>query len=259
MKIEFENDYQKKIMQQTFSEPTHLSSAKDVQQWRSAWMQELGKWHSPYKLLLDVTQLQISGDDTQSALGTMLKFFEGFFLKKVIAYSTTTPEGRGYDLLPFELEESEDKALEKAGMLKSMRRVAGDFRSSVQIQNHFRQHVMELTFAEDAVIDTPEKVEIIKSKITNNLMQWHSKWSLLVDCHNLEVDPELHPHFERMFKFFGGFFMKKAIGYSPKGGKEKYPFKAYRARHRAAAELEGEGNFSGDEADCLSRKAPASK
>ena len=48
--------------------------------------------------------------------------------------------------------------------------------------------------------------------------------------------------------------MKKAIGYSPKGIKESYPFEVFRARHRAAAALEAEGAFSGDAADCKSRK-----
>ena len=35
---------------------------------------------------------------------------------------------------------------------------------------------------------------------------------------------------------------------------ETYPFKVFRSRHRAAAELESEGLFSGEDADCQSRK-----
>jgi hypothetical protein len=86
-------------------------------------------------------------------------------------------------------------------------------------------------------------------------MQWHSKWSLLIDCANLEIAPDAVPAFEKFLTVMGGFFMKAAIGYAPKGASESYPFKVYRARHRAAAELTGEGNFSGDKADCKSRKS----
>lgn len=260
MNLSFENDFQKKVMFQTFSEQTSLASKQDVMKWRAAWMQELGKWHSPYKLLLDVSNLTLeegADGETEEALKTMVTFFKGFFLKSVIAFHKEGAPQKGFELLPFSVFDNEAAALEKAGLNRSLQRVPGDFRSAIQIQNHFRQHVMELTFAEDVKIETSEQMATLKSKITNNLMQWHSKWSLLVDCHNVEINPDLQPDFDKMFRFFQGFFMKKALGYSPKTPKTPYPFKVYRARHRAAAELEGEGNFSGDEANCASRKSPA--
>src|SRR5690606_2603525 len=107
-----------------------------------------------------------------------------------------------------------------------------DFRSAIQIQNHFRQHVMEVGLAGPVVISETEQVQILRSKIMNNLTQWHSKWSLLFDCTNLEIDPATHPQWELMFRAFRGFFMKDVVGYSPKGPKETYPFPVYRARHR---------------------------
>lgn len=35
---------------------------------------------------------------------------------------------------------------------------------------------------------------------------------------------------------------------------KKYPFEVFLARHKAAAQLESEGLFSGEDADCQSRK-----
>jgi hypothetical protein len=115
--------------------------------------------------------------------------------------------------------------------------------------------VVELSFSADAVIDTKEKLQTLRSKLTNNLMQWHSAWSLLIDCTHLEIAAELHADWELMLKFFRGFFLKEVLGYSPKSKELTYPFQVYRARHNAAGRLEGEGLFSGEDADCKSRKS----
>ena len=51
---------------------------------------------------------------------------------------------------------------------------------------------MEITFANKAVMDDLKKFTMLKSKITNNLMQWHSAWSLLIDVTELEMSESLH-------------------------------------------------------------------
>ena len=150
---------------------------------------------------------------------------------------------------------SEEEAAIEAGIRQPKTREPTDFRSSIQLQNHFQQHTVEMSFSIPVVIDQKAQVQTLKSKLMNNLMQWHSKWSLLVDCANLEVAPVVHEDFEKMLATLRGFFLKQAVGYAPRIAKENYPFEVYRVRHRAAAVLEGEGNFSGDKADCKSRKA----
>ncbi len=254
MNIEFDNDFQQKIMTQAFTEPTTIACKADAMKWRSAWMNALTKWHSPYKMVLDASNLTLESDEVKTELEIILKFFNGFFLKKAVAFGLD--ESKGHSLLPFDVVKTKEEAFEKAGLRAPKDRDPNDFRSSIQLQNHFRQHVMELSFLAPVTINTKEQVTALKSKMTNNLMQWHSKWSLLVDCANLEVDPSVHSDLEMAFKFFKGFFMKEVIGYSPKGATASYPFSTYRSRHRAAALLEGEGNFSGDEADWQSRKSP---
>ena len=254
MQIKFEHDYQQKIMLQSFQDDVRLETSKDVQVWRSAWMQELKSWHSPYKALKDCTNLTVADSlEVRNALNLMLKFFEGLFLKSAVGFSTKADQLGA--LLPFAVVGTFEEAQGKAGVrgLRSPTAPA-DFRSTIQLQNHFAQHVVELSFSEDVFIDSKEKMAALKSKITNNLMQWHSKWSLLVDCTNVRFSSEVFSDWESQSKYFVGFFMKACVGYSPKGLKEEYPFLVYRARHKAVAILEGEGNFMGNDAHCRSAK-----
>lgn len=251
-KVTFEHNYQLKFMTQAFAEPVRLAVPADVQQWRSQWMSALSSWHSPYKALIDCTHLEVDDNpEVIKSLDIMVKFFTGFFLRKIVGFS---PDAARLKHLPFEVFSNIDDASVALGIRTPKAATPGDFRSSIQFQNHFQQHVIEINFAEPVILNSREQVATLKSKIMNTLMQWHSKWSLMIDCTNLEVDPALHPDLERMFKVLGGLFMKAVIGYSPKGAKETYPFPVYRARHKAAAQLEHEGSFSGDAADCKSRK-----
>jgi hypothetical protein len=256
VKVLFENDFQQKLMVQNFEAPTTIGSSADVLSWRSQWTAGLKPWHSPYKLLVDCTNLQITANDAKSteAFAVMMRFFEGLFLRKAAGFGLD-PD-KGHERLPFPVFKTEDEALAELGVRSGgVRKAPGDFRSTIQIQNHFQQHVVEVSFAEPVTVTTREQIETLKSKLTNNLMQWHSKWSLLFDCTNLQMDPGIHPDFGKAERLLRGFFMKTVIGYAPSGPKETYPFPTWRARHAAVAQLEAEGKFSGDDASCRS-KAP---
>ncbi len=245
MQITFEHDFQHKYMVQRFSEPTHVASKTDVLAWRSLWTKELSKWHAPYKVLVDATNLTVDNNpEVLTALELMVKFFQGFFLRKICGFGLKSGS------LPFEVLETEDAAWKALGLRQPKSSEPLDLRSAIQLQNHFQQHVIELTFAHPVTIATKDDVMVLRSKLQNNLMQWHSKWSLLVDCANLSVSPDAFKEFERLLLVLKGFFMKEALGY---GAKDGYPFPTYRSRHRAAGILEGEGNFSGDTADCKSK------
>lgn len=254
MKLRFEHDFQQKIMQQAFEEPFLLDSAQAVQKWRSAWMQELKSWHSPYKLIVDCTNLSvIHSPEIKDALSRMLRFFEGLFLKSVVGFGFDA--NKGHEHLGFRVVANFEDAQREAGVrgLRSANAPA-DFRESIQFQNHFAQHVIEMSFSDDVVIDSQEKLQAIKSKLTNNLMQWHSKWSLLVDCSRARFSPNLQQDWSKLESFFKAFFMKAVIGYSPSDEtRENYPFKTFRARHAAVAQLENEGHFMGNEAQCRTK------
>lgn len=260
MKINFENNFQRKVMVITFPEPVVITTDKDVMELRSQWMGALKSWHSPYKALIDLANLSVvpaggQEEKLREALARMMKFLEGLFLRKAVAFGFD--ESRGHACLPFEFVAGEEDAREKVGLREAIARGApGDFRSSIQFQNHFRQHTVEMSFSVPVVMESREQVDILKSKIMNNLMQWHSKWNLLVDCANLEVTETARPLLAALEKPLRGFFMKDWVGYSPKGTIEQYPFKTFRARHNAVARLEAEGLFSGDAAQCKSGASP---
>ena len=255
MQLQCENDFQQKIMAQSFAAPFALASAKDVNLWRAAWMQELKSWHSPYKLIIDCTHLTVNENpEVQEAIARMLKFFEGLFLKSVTGFGLDP--SKGHESLPWKVYATLDEAQLAAGV-RGVRTPsqAVDFRATIQFQNHFANHVVEMNFSEPVVVENKEQIATLKSKLTNNLMQWHSKWSLLIDCANLTIAPEMHQEWDTMTKFMRGFFMKTCVGYAPKVAKESYPFVTYRARHKAVAQLENEGHFMGNDAQCRSKKA----
>ena len=242
-------------MQQSFKEATQINRVEEVRQWRKEWLQALSSWHSPYKMLLDVSNLSIAkSKEIEDELRRMVQFFEGFFLRKVGAFSTATNWQNENCPLPFQVHDSREDASVAIGIRPPKARVAGDFRSSIQFQNHFRQHVVELTFSEPSVINSKDQISTLKSKLLNNLMQWHSKWNLMIDCSNLDIDRDQHDELKLVFKILNGFFMKNVVGYGAKNEGDKFPFIVYRSRHRAAAILEHEGSFSGDEANCNSRQ-----
>jgi hypothetical protein len=261
MKINFENDFQQKIMLQSFAEPSVIASKADVTSWRSIWTSELKSWHSPYKVIVDCSHLTIHGTpEVVDALKLMLKFFEGLFLKSIVGYGLTGASSQ-VESLPLRFVGSFEEAQTAAGV-RGIRGPANktDFRSTIQFQNHFAQHVIELSFSDDVLIDSKEKIDILKSKLTNNLMQWHSKWSLLIDCSHVEFADGIKDDWHHFTKYFASFFMKSLVGYQPKPEvTAEYPFKAYRARHKAVAMLESEGNFMGNEATCRStaKKSPS--
>jgi len=254
MNCEFESDYRSKVLFINFTEPYTLSSNADVLRWRSQWTQALSSWHSPYKALIDCSNLSVAADaDLEKSFETMMAFLKGFFLKKAVGFGYS--ESQGHDLLPFSVLSSEDEARAKAGLRGPRQGRKGEtFRSKILLDNHFQQHVVEMSFADEVVIEGPDELKVLEDKLTNNLMQWHSAWSLLIDCSKLRINPELEDSFQRLERKFRGFFLKKIIGYSPASKGESYPFAVFRSRHRAAAELESEGLFSGEDAQCLSKK-----
>ena len=254
LQIEFENDYQKKIMRQTIKAGTVFDSPSTVTEWRNLWMAQLSSWHSPYKALIDCQGVSIKNTaEIRDAFDVMFRFFKGFFLKKAVGLSSE--ESDGIEVLPFEVFGTMEEAEKAIGIrVRKIDAENVDFRGAISIQNHFRQHVMELSFVNPVLLEKEDEVAVLKDKISNNLMLWHSKWNLLVDCSNLEIDEKIFPAFEKMLRFFSGFFLKDTLGYSPMNKEVKYPFKVYRSRHNAAGRLESEGNFSGEEANCQSRK-----
>ena len=258
MKIEFENDFQKKVMLVSFAEPCLIETVEQVRQIRAAWTTALASWHSPYSALLDCTNLTITPkDDVKAELARLILYLKGFFLKNIYGYGSAAD--KGHELLPFELQD-EQAAMERVGLSRVRRSgELADFRSLICIQNHFSQHIMELSFDSLVMINQTEQIQMIKSKMTSNLMQWHTAWNLLIDCTNLTISEELNADFQGLLGYFRAFFLKKTVGYAPPKDSIhsiNYPFNTYRSRHRAVALLTEplltDELISGNKATCKS-------
>ena len=252
MNINFESDHRLKILYVSFGEGSALSSKDDVLEFRRQWTLALKSWHSPYKALIDLSLLDSSiplPEEGKRALNIMFRFLKGLFLREAVGF------GKPDLQLPFTTFASQEEAENSLGIRKQSQVGTSDFRSLISIENHFQTHTVELSFRGLTIIDSPEQMKILKSKLTNNLMQWHSKWNLLIDCTQLQIDPLMDTQWANLQKYLKGFFLKKLLGYSPHLPESTYPFDVFRSRHRAAAALEAEGMTAGDDAQCRSRVA----
>ncbi len=254
--LEFEHEYAKKFMLQRFLPGSRIFTEEDILAWRGDWQKELKGWHSPYKLILDLRDVEISSEEKiQKAIERNFKFFQGFFLKNFSAFSEQEKTW------PFELFSSFQKAAEKLDLrLEGVgKREPTDFRSVIQIQNHFNQHAMEVNFVVPVTLKTKEELQILKSKIMNQLTQWHTPWNLIIDCGNFSVDSLLTAEFSKALQFFKALHLKEIVGYGGTHEESSFSFPWFRFRHKAVAKLEGEGKIAGDAALCQSNdrgKAP---
>lgn len=254
IKLKFESDYRAKVLYMSFDCSSVLKDHKTIVEWRTQWMKELQSWHSPYKVMVDCTNLQVLDPDekTSLALDNMLKFFKGLHLRAVVGFGFD--EQKGHKFLPFEVYQTLKEASEKIGVRGAKIGKAGDFRSLIQFDNHFKEQIMELSFLQDVVFDSSQKLSTLKAKLLNNLMFWHSSWNLLIDCSNLEVKEDFFDEFKKIESFFQGFFMKKIVGYQPKKRNIKYPFVVTLSRHQAVTMIGSIKGNDGDLANCQDRK-----
>ena len=250
--IDFEHDYQHKLMQQRFATGSVLCDADAVRAWRQQWMAQLSSWHTPYKALIDCQHLTLHDDaQLKEALETLLTFMQKLFLRKAVGFNRQ--EGSHHELLPFAVVATEAEARQELGVRTQARPRGDDVRSQIVIQNHFRQQVVELSFSVPFVLDSDDKLAVLKSKLTNNLAQWHSKWSLLIDCANFNIDAPYRQQFAELEVFLRRYFLQKTVGYNRRGSEQDFPFAAFRAKHKAALQLERDTTVAGDEAHCRTR------
>jgi hypothetical protein len=256
--LEIEHDYQKKVMFQRLSPGTRIDSMPQLLAWKAKWMKELAGWHAPYKVLLEGRGGTLRLDPKLLVQWErMLNFFRAAHMREMLVVDLQIEQEPGTVASAESLwtvAASLEAARERLGLAK-MRQVQEpiDFRGMLQFENHFRQQVIELIPSGPVQFDSPLKLNLLRAKITNLLMQWHSPWNLLIDCTQCDISPELLPDFERHLNFLKGVFLKSVIGYGAKATERSWPFPVYRARHKAVALLEGEGNIDAAVAQCASR------
>lgn len=251
-KIEFENHFSKRVMEILFPDGFRLEKSEDLMKLKREWTANLKNWHSPYTCLFDVRKFVL--DPAQKdAFARLVQFFGTFHMKKAIGFADGEAD---FSQFPFEVFSSYDEAASKTGLGREggLKRDLADLRSRIQIENDFNAHVMEVSFLADTHLESAGDIATLKSKITNILRQWHSPYSLMFNCVNCTFSQEAKASFSSLEKFLKSFFCKEIIGYAPKGERDSYPFKMFRSRHLAAAELSNSGITPGSVANCSTRK-----
>ncbi|KAB8027964.1 hypothetical protein [Fluviispira multicolorata] len=251
-KIEFENHFSARVLEIFFPEGYHVHSNEDILNLKNLWIANLKSWHSPYTCLIDFRDFDIK-PELIPAFENTLKFFKNFFMRKIIGFYEDELKKPHVKI---EMIFGYENAIKQTGLARGrgIQKVKGDLRSSIQIDNDFNAHVMEITFAEHVDFSNNADIQILKSKLQNILMMWHTPYSIMFNCVNCTFSPETHSEFVKVERFLKGFFCKAIIGYAPKEAKETYPFITFRSRHLAAASLENSGIDSGEIANCSTRK-----
>lgn len=254
IQVTFENHLSARVVEVQFPEGLKISTAQQLTELKTAWSENLKKWHSPYTCLFDCRKFEID-EQCRKDFERLISFFKNFFMRNIIGFCN---EGAKPEWCPFEVIEGYDAAVTRTGLARGagLTRNLDDLRSRIQIDNDFNAHVMEISFLADTHLQTAADIQILKSKIHNILKMWHSPYSVLFNCVNLEFSSEAATEFVRLEKFLRSFFCKNIIGYAPRADKSTYPFPTFRSRHLAAAELEHSGIQSGAVANCSTRKSP---
>jgi hypothetical protein len=251
-KIVFENHFSARVVEVLFPDGLNIKTEQDLLYIKNEWVKNLKSWHSPYTCLFDCSNFQIN-KELIPQFNKMIQFFSNFFMRKIIGFCESSSE---LPELNFEIIVGYDNAKAKTNLVKDKfaKKDLENFRSRILIDNDFNAHVIEVQFAIDTEINTKEDIGVLKDKLKNNLRQWHSPYSILINCVNCSFSQEAAEEFKIIEKFLKTFFCKQIIGYAPKVSKELYPFQTYRSRHLAAAELENNGLQSGAIANCSTRK-----
>lgn len=248
-KIEFENHFGVRVIEIVFPEEYNIQSREQLQYLKTKWQENLKSWHTPYTCIFDLRNFHVDANFSNEFI-KLLKFFEKFHMKKIIGFkneNSILPEGIYFDVFP-----TYETAIQQTGLSRGagLSRNIANLRERIVIENDFHAHVMEISFLSETVLETKEDIQILKSKIQNILRQWHTPYSVLVNCVNLKFSEEAKKQFLSVEKFLKGFFCKDVLGYSPCDSKENYPFLTYRSRHVAAGKLESVGALAGDAARC---------
>ena len=253
MKISFDSNYQRRFMKVQLLEPIIFNDDGQIKELRRQWLDALKGWHAPYKAVIDLSlwDCQDPPLELKASFQRCFQVLHGLFLKSEAGFHPTDHEKLS-SLLPFTVFKTEQEALDHLQIkIKKADTQPSTFRQTILVENHFRQQVIEVSFLEPSVM-TDVEVLVLKQKLFQNLNQWHSGWSLLVNCENLDMTEGSYQAWYSLETFLSGFFMRKVVGYGKKNS--LFPFRVVRVRHLAAMELDYDGQGSGEDSNCQTKK-----
>lgn len=83
----------------------------------------------------------------------------------------------------------------------------------VEFVNHFRERVMEVQLPNGLVLDDEETVRFLSQQWSQNILNWHTPFSCVLDCSHLRIAPGQVKTFQRFINHLRSFSMKKIIGF----------------------------------------------
>jgi hypothetical protein len=257
MNVQFENHLSARVVEVHFPDGLKVTNKSDLADLKTAWSENLKKWHSPYTCLFDCRSFEVA-PELRPDFERLIAFFKNFFMRTIIGFCS---EGQAPEWSPFEVVSGYDAAVARTGLARGagLQRDLTDLRSRIQIDNDFNAHVMEISFLAETHLESAADVLTLRSKVQNILKMWHSPYSIIINCVNLTFTEAAAQEFVRFERFVKSFFCKSIIGYAPRGEKGTYPFQTFRSRHLAAAEHEHSGIQSGSVANCSTRKTPTTR
>lgn len=253
--IRFENHLSKRVIEIFFDEGFDIVSREDLDDLKNQWMANLKKWHSPYTCVLDCRRLKID-PSMQADFARLIDFFKKFFMKKIVGFSDGTAGAADPSEYPFPVHRDYAAAIAETGLGREggLGRDLTRLRDRIQIDSDFSAHVIEVSFLAPTAFETSDDVRTLREKIQNTLMQWHTPYSLVFNVENCRFNAEAKAAFAALERFVSGFFCQAIVGYGVSAEPEGFPFKVFRARHKAVGTLSHQGLQTGDSANCGSRR-----
>ena len=254
LQIRFENHLTERVVEVFFEDGFSCNSTEDLNELKKQWTENLKKWHSPYTCLFDCRKIAIS-EEFEKPFAQLVRFFQNFFMKKIIGFideNETKPK-----CVPFDIFYGYESATKQTGLSRTggLTRDLSELRSRIQIDNDFNAHVMEISFLAETDFANAADIRILRQKLQNILMLWHTPYSVVFNVANCTFQEEAKHSFPQVERFLKGFFCKTIIGYAPKEHKDSYPFPVFRSRHKAVGKLGNEGLSAGDAPNCATRKS----
>jgi hypothetical protein len=242
MKIHFENHFSDRLMEISFESNATIAidSLPRFLELQRRWSDNIMEWHTPYSCLVYIGGLTIA-PSTQKEFARMLTMFRGFHMRKIVGIigpersEILETEKSAFLAVGFDaLYSTRDEAIKALGHrgIHGASANDGSTRNNIHIENFFDAEYMEISFATPTVMADADDVQELRTRVEYAIHQWHSGYSIVVDCSKLSVASSTYCEFEKMEAFLRAFFCKGFFGYSPREG-ENYPFQIFLAKHLA--------------------------
>jgi hypothetical protein len=234
-KIVFVNHFRERVMEIRCPNGLFLHSEANLTHLKNLWQQNILEWHTPYKCLVDFSNLDITPSLHASFLRA-IKHLRAFFMTELILISGTPEQTNLFKTmaLPAKIIEDELEARKVSGLEKSRRSSfenASEFSGQIHFVNHFDTGIMELSFSAPVRMETDEDTDELLEALEGNILRWHRAYALVVDTDLIEDTPTARAALTRAACLARGFFCVDVQGFGVEN--KGFSLPVQKTRHRA--------------------------